>query len=70
MTFKQSQEIVMVRPGISALSQETLAIFGVGVALAALILTSFVGVRGEIRAVREGLRTEIHDPRRPGRSAR
>ena len=38
------------------LSQETLAILGVGVALAALTLTSIAGVRGEIRAVRDELR--------------
>jgi len=31
MTSTQPQGIVMVRPGISALSQETLAILGVGV---------------------------------------
>ena len=60
----------MVRPGISALSQETLAILGVGVALAALILTSIVGVRGEIRAVREELRVEIHAVRDEARAER
>lgn len=42
----------MVRPDMSRLSQETLAIIGVGVALAALILTDSVGVRGEFQAVR------------------
>ena len=46
----------MARPGMSRLSQETLAIIGVGVALAALILTSTAGVRGEIQAVRDELR--------------
>jgi len=58
MTSVQSQRLVMVRPGISALSQETLAILGVGVALAALILTSFVGLRVEIHAVRDEARAE------------
>jgi len=46
----------MARPDMSRLSQETLAILGVGVALAALTLTSIAGVRGEIRAVRDELR--------------
>jgi len=41
---------------MSRLSQETLAILGVGVVLAALTLTSIAGVRGEIRAVRDELR--------------
>ncbi|MCY4286867.1 MAG: hypothetical protein OXC65_16195 [Thiotrichales bacterium] len=41
---------------MSRLSQETLAILGVGVALAALTLTSIAGVRGEIQAVRDELR--------------
>jgi len=41
---------------MARLSQETLAILGVGVALAALTLTSIAGVRGEIRAVRDELR--------------
>ena len=38
------------------LSQETLAITGVGIGLAALILTSTAGIRGEILAVRAELR--------------
>ena len=42
----------MTHPGMSRLSQETLAILGVGVALAALLLTDTVGVRGEFQAVR------------------
>ena len=46
----------MAHPDMSRLSQETLAILGVGVALAALTLTSIAGVRGEIRAVRDELR--------------
>ena len=41
---------------MSRLSQETLTILGVGVALAALILTSIAGVRGEIQAVRDEAR--------------
>ena len=56
MHLVQSQPLAMVRPDISRLSQETLAILGVGVALAALTLTSIAGVRGEIRAVRDELR--------------
>ena len=52
MTFVQSQPIVMARLDMSRLSQETLAILGVGVALAALILTHSSGVRGEFQAVR------------------
>ena len=45
-----------MHPDMSRLSQETLAILGVGVALAALTLTSIAGVRGEIQAVRDELR--------------
>ena len=56
MTSVQSQPIVMARPGMSRLSQETLAIIGATIALAALILTSTAGVRGEIQAVRDELR--------------
>ncbi|MCY4222385.1 MAG: hypothetical protein OXD35_12155 [Thiotrichales bacterium] len=56
MTFMQSQLRVMMHPDMSRLSQETLAILGVGVALAALTLTSIAGVRGEIQAVRDELR--------------
>ncbi|MCY4351343.1 MAG: hypothetical protein OXC25_16000 [Thiotrichales bacterium] len=52
----QSQLRVMMHPDMSRLSQETLAILGVGVALAALTLTSIAGVRGEIQAVRDELR--------------
>lgn len=60
----------MARLDMSRLSQETLAILGVGVALAALILTSIAGVRGEIRDVRDearaerqAMRTEAHADR-------
>ena len=56
MTFVQSQPIVTVRPDMSRLSQETLAILGATIALGALILTSTAGVRGEIQAVRDELR--------------
>ena len=48
----------MAHPVKSRLSQETLAIVGVGVALAALILTVSVGVRGEIQAVRAEARAD------------
>ncbi len=51
---------------MSRLSQETLAILGVGVALAALTLTSIAGVRGEIRAVRD----ELQDVRAEARADR
>ena len=60
----------MVRFGMSRLSQETLAIIGVGIALAALILTSSAGVRGEIQAVRDELRAEIRDVRAEARTDR
>ena len=40
------------------LSQETLAILGVGIALAALTLTSIAGVRGDIQAVRDEARAD------------
>ena len=67
----------MARLDMSRLSQETLAIIGVGVALAALILTiasdvrsEFQSVRAEIQAVwtearadREALRTEARADR-------
>ncbi len=43
---------------MSRLSQETLAILGVGVALAALTLTSIAGVRGDIQAVRDEARAD------------
>ena len=60
----------MARPDMSRISQETLAIIGVGVALAALILTSSAGVRGEIQAVRDDLRVEIRDVRAEARAER
>jgi len=43
---------------MTRLSQETLAILGVGIALAALILTSITGVRGDIQAVRDEARAD------------
>ena len=41
---------------MARISQETLAIIGATIALAALILTSTAGVRSEIQAVRDELR--------------
>ena len=41
---------------MSRLSQETLPIIGASIALAALILTSSAGVRGEIQTVRDEIR--------------
>ncbi len=38
-----------------------MAIIGASVGLAALILTSIVGLRGEVRAVRTEMRAEIRD---------
>ena len=70
MDIVQSVPIVMARPDISRVSQETLAIIGVGVALAALILTSIAGVRGEIQAVRDELRVEIQAVRTEARADR
>ncbi len=52
------------------LSQETLAIIGVGVALAALILTSTASVRGEIQAVRDEARAERQIIRAEARAER
>ena len=70
MTFVQSQPIVMARPDISRLSQETLAIIGVGVALAALNLASTAGIRGEIQTVRDEARTERQAMRAEARADR
>lgn len=52
------------------LSQETLAIIGAGIALAALILTSTAGLRTEIQAVRTEMRAEIRDIRVEARADR
>ena len=70
MTFVQSQPIVMARPDIPRLSQETLAIIGATIALAALILTSTAGVRGEIQAVRDEARAERQAIRAEARADR
>ena len=56
---------------MSRLSQETLAIIGVGVALAALILTVSVDVRGEFQSVRaeiQAVRDELRDVRAEARA--
>ena len=58
---------------MSRLSQETLAIIGVGVALAALILTVSVDVRGEFQSVRAEIQTvrdELRDVRTEARTER
>ena len=70
MTFVQSQPVVMARPDMSRLSQETLAILGVGVALAALILTDSVGVRGEFQAIRAEARADREAMRAEARADR
>ena len=70
MHFMESQRIVTARPGISRLSQETLAIIGVGIALAALILTSTAGVRSEIQTVRTEARTDREAMRAEARADR
>ena len=56
MHFMESQRIVTARPRMARISQETFAIIGATIALAALILTSTAGVRSEIQAVRDELR--------------
>ena len=53
----------MVRPDMSRLSQETLAILGVGIALAALILTSIAGMRSEFQAEFRAVRAEARADR-------
>ena len=58
MDIVQSGRIVMAHPVKSRLSQETLAIIGVGVALAALNIASTAGLRGEIQAVQDEARAE------------
>ena len=55
------------------LSQETLTIIGASIALAAVILTSTAGVRGEIRDVRAELRdvrAEVREVRAEARADR
>ena len=66
MGIVQSRRILMAPSGMPRLNQETLAIIGVGIALAALILTSSAGVRGDIQAVRG----EIRDVRAEARTDR
>ena len=56
MDIVQSQRTVTAHPDMSRISQETLAIIGAGIALAALILTGTAGVRGEIQDVRDEIR--------------
>ena len=53
----------MAPSGMSRLSQESLTIAGASIALAALILTSSAGIRGEIQSVRDELRGEIQSVR-------
>ena len=52
------------------LSQETLAIIGATIALAALSLTGTAELRGEIQAVRTEIRAEIRDVRAEARADR
>ena len=52
------------------LSQETIAMLGVGIGLAALILTATTSLRAEIRELRSELRTEIRDVRTEARADR
>lgn len=55
------------------LSQETLAIIGVGIGLAALVLTSTAGIRGEIQTIRgeiQAVRGEIQTVRTEARADR
>ena len=63
MEIVQSRRIVMARFGMPGISQETLAILGVGVALAALILTSIAGMRSEFQAEFQAVRTEARADR-------
>ena len=56
MDIVKSRRIFVAPTDMSKLSQETLTIIGATIALAALILTSTAGVRGEIQAVRDELR--------------
>jgi len=58
---------------VSRLSQETLAIIGASIAVAALILTTITGVRGEIQALRveiQAVRAEARADRAEARAAR
>ena len=62
--------MIMVRSGVSGLSQETLAIIGVGVVLAALILTSTAGMRSEFQAEFRAVRAEFQAVRAEARADR
>ena len=53
----------MAHSGMPRISQETLAILGVGVALAALILTSTAGMRSEFQAEFQAVRAEARADR-------
>ena len=53
----------MAHSGMPRISQETLAILGVGVALAALILTSIAGMRNEFQAEFQAVRAEARADR-------
>ena len=73
----QSRRLVMARSDMPRLSQETLTIVGASIALAALILTSSAGIRGEIRDVRaearadrEAFQSHIRDVRAEARADR
>ena len=63
----------MAYPDMSRLSQETLAIIGATIAVAALILTTITGVRGEIQALRaeiQAVRAEARADRAEARAER
>ena len=55
---------------MSRFSQETLAIIGASIGVAALILTGTAGIRGEIQALRVEVRAEIRDVRTEARADR
>ena len=52
------------------LSQETIAMLGVGIGLAALILTATTGLRAEIHELRSEMRAEIRNVRTEARTDR
>ena len=70
MHFMESQRIVTARPRMARISQETLAIIGATIALAALILTSTAGVRSEIQVVRAESRADREAMRAEARADR
>ena len=53
----------MAHSGMPRISQETLTILGVGVALAALIFTSIAGMRNEFQAEFQAVRAEARADR-------